>query len=530
MTDTPSPPEPIPPADESASLPRVAADEPFTAVIFGASGDLTRRKLIPGLYALYRDGFLPERFAVVGVARRDLDDAAFRAQMEEAIREHSRVEVTETSLHSFLERISYHLGHLDDAEAYRALATRLGEATAYPANRLFFLAVKPELMDPVVQGLASGGLLHPMRDARWSRVVVEKPFGRDLRSAIALNRRLLARLDESQVYRIDHYLGKETVQNMLSFRFANTIFEPLFNHHFVDHVQITVAETVGMEGGRGGYFDASGVVRDMIQNHLLQLLCLVGMEPPSELTARSIHDQKVQLLRSVIPFTPERIARDAVRGQYLAGELGGEPVPGYREEDRVDPGSTTPAYCAARFEIGNWRWSGVPFYLRTGKRLRRRVSEIAVQFKTPPLQLFQTVECDGDVCDLTRAQPNTLVFRLQPDEGISLQVSAKRPAMQVMVENVRLHFSYADTWHKDLPEAYERLLLDVMRGDATLFARSDEVEAMWAVVDPILHAWEGEREAYPLATYQPGSWGPAEADELLTRDGRAWRRPGEGKS
>ncbi|MCP5489173.1 MAG: glucose-6-phosphate dehydrogenase [Verrucomicrobia bacterium] len=515
------------PAPEARTpLPRVSAEAPFTAVIFGASGDLTRRKLVPGLYALYRDGFLPDRFTIVGVARRELDDQAFRNQMAEAIREHSRIEVTEDTLATFLGRIRYHVSHLDEPESYRALNEKLNDTSVYPANRLFFLAVKPELMSPVVQGLETGSLLYPIRDARWSRVVVEKPFGRDLASAVALNRRLLARLDESQVYRIDHYLGKETVQNMLSFRFANTIFEPLFNQHFVDHVQITVSETVGMESGRGGYFDDSGVVRDMVQNHLLQLLCLVGMEPPSELTARSIHDQKVQLLRSVVPFTPDRIVRDAVRGQYQSGLLDGEPVPGYREEDRVDPDSDTAAYCALRMEIGNWRWSGVPFYLRTGKRLARRVSEIAVQFKTPPLQLFQTVECDGDVCDLTRAKPNVLVFRLQPDEGISLQVSAKRPAMQLMVENVRMHFGYQDTWHKSLPEAYERLLLDVMRGDATLFTRSDEVEAMWSIVDPILHAWEGHRKAYPIAGYAPGSWGPAEADALLQRDGRAWRNPG----
>ncbi len=505
-------------------LPAVRANDPFTAVIFGASGDLTRRKLIPGLYAMFVEGLLPDSFAVVGFARRPYDDASFRDRMADAIRSHSRFDVETEALEAFLERVTYHRGHLDDEAAYRDLAQRVADAGAYPPNRLFFLAVKPELFDDVVRGLEAASLLYAPGADTWSRLVVEKPFGWDLESARALNRLLLARLDESQVYRIDHYLGKETVQNILSFRFANAIFEPLFNNRYVDHVQITVAETVGMESGRGAYYDASGAVRDMLQNHMLQLLCLVGMEPPSELTARSIHDQKIQLLRSITPFTSDRIRRDTVRGQYTAGEVGGEAVPGYREEERVAADSTTAAYCAARFEVGNWRWSGVPFYLRTGKRLQSRVSEIAIQFKAPPLQLFQTVECEGDVCDLTHAKPNTLVFRIQPDEGITLQVSAKRPAMQVVVENVRMHFSYQDTWQKTLPEAYERLLLDVMRGDATLFSRSDEVEAMWGVVDPILAAWEGGADP-SVATYPPGSWGPREADELLARDGRAWRNP-----
>jgi len=354
-------------------------------------------------------------------------------------------------------------------------------------------------------------------------MVIEKPFGRDIESARQLNQDVLAYLDEAQIYRIDHYLGKETVQNILGFRLANSIFEPVFNHHHVDHIQITAGETVGMESGRGAYYDAAGALRDMVQNHLLQLLCLVTMDPPSNLTADAIRNAKVELLRSLVPPAAHEIRDSIIRGQYLAGEIDGRPVPAFVNEDRVAGSSRTESYCALRLRIENWRWAGVPVYLRTGKRLAKRLTEIAVQFKKPPLQLFRTVECEGDVCDLTLSRPNVLVFRIQPDEGISLQFSAKRPAMQFAVESVAMDFSYAKTWKMSLPEAYERLLLDVMRGDSTLFTRSDQVEAAWQVVDPVLQAWQSQSGA-PLHRYRPGSWGPDASDELLTREGRSWRK------
>jgi glucose-6-phosphate 1-dehydrogenase len=351
--------------------------------------------------------------------------------------------------------------------------------------------------------------------------VIEKPFGRDLESARNLNRDVLAHLDESQIYRIDHYLGKETVQNILGFRLANLIFEPVFNWHHVDHIQITAGETVGMESGRGAYYDSAGALRDMVQNHLLQLLCLVAMEPPGNLTADAIRSAKVQLLNSLVPPAPQEIGSKTIRAQYIAGLENGQRIPAYVEEDRVARDSRTESYCALRLGIENWRWAGVPVYLRTGKRLRKRLTEIVIQFKQPPLQLFQTVECEGDYCDLTLSRPNVLGFRIQPDEGISLQFAAKRPSMQFVVESVAMNFSYQQTWKHSLPEAYERLLLDVMRGDSSLFTRSDQVEAAWRVMAPILAAWQSQPDI-PIHTYMPGSWGPAAADDLIRQEGRFW--------
>lgn len=506
-------------------LPLVYVEEPVTITIFGASGDLTLRKLMPALYALYAQGLFHERFAIIGFARRSLDDPGFRRSMEEAITSFSRLAPDPAKLKEFLDRLCYHQGNLDNPDDFKALGERFRDAEKYPSNRVFYLAITPEHFLPTIENLSRAGLIYSARSAPWSRVVIEKPFGRSLESARDLNRSVLAHLDESQIYRIDHYLGKETVQNILGFRLANSIFEPVFNRHHVDHIQITAAETVGMESGRGAYYDATGALRDMVQNHLLQLLCLVAMEPPANLTADAIRDAKVQLLRALAAPAAHEVESCTVRAQYLAGEENGKPAAAYLDEDRVARGSKTETYCALRLGIENWRWAGVPVYLRTGKRLKRRITEIVIQFKQPPLQLFRTVECVGDVCDLTLSHANTLIFRIQPDEGISLQFSAKRPAMQFVVESVAMDFSYQQTWNRSLPEAYERLLLDVMRGDSSLFTRSDQVEAAWQVMDPILSAWQA-RPDIPIHTYTSGSWGPEAAAGFISRDGRSWRDSG----
>ena len=498
---------------------------PFTLTIFGATGDLTRRKLMPALYALFSAGRLPDAFAVVGFARRDYDDASFRDWIGAAIREFAPDPPEAESLARFLRSVHYHRADFEsDPEALEAFRARCAREAGWPANRFFYLAVKPDMFGPLVEGLAAAGLVRPPSAEAWSRVVIEKPFGHDLASARALNRRCLDRLDESQIYRIDHYLGKETVQNILSFRFANAIFEPLFNSRLVHHVQITAAETVGMENARGAYYDAAGAVRDMLQNHLLQLLCLAAMEPPAQMTADAIRNEKVKVLQSIVPPSPGCIETAAVRGQYAAGRVGDADVPGFREEARVRPDSKTPTYVALRLAVENWRWAGVPFYLRTGKRMAARATEIVFQFRTPPLQLFETVACVGDVCDLTRAKPNRLIFRIQPREGISLRFSAKRPGAAIQVEDVDMNFGYAETWRRALPEAYERLLLDVLRGDSTLFTRSDEVEAAWRIVQPLLDAWE-RHDIGALYPYPAGSWGPTQADCVFEHYDADWHVP-----
>ncbi len=509
-------------------LPLVSVDQPVTIVIFGASGDLTQRKLLPALYALYSQRLLRDRLSVIGIARRNYTTEFFRDQMRDAIRAHSRAAIDEADLDRFVSRIFYQRGDVDDAASFRSLQNRIADVAEYPANHIFYLAVAPEHFSPIIAGLHEADLIHEPRSPAWSRIVIEKPFGRDLESARALNREVLAHLDESQIYRIDHYLGKETVQNILGFRFANAIFEPLFNNNLVDHIQITAAETLGVERGRGAYYDSSGALRDMVQNHLLQLLCLVGMEPPADLKADSIHREKTRLLGSIIPPSADAVAQQTIRGQYRSGrDEKGEIIPAYVQEEHIAANSSTETYCALQLSIENWRWAGVPVFLRTGKRLKRRGTEIAIQFKKPPLQLFRAVECDGDVCDLTLSHPNVLVFRIQPDEGIAFQFSAKRPAMQFVVESVAMDFSYRETWKMPLSEAYERLLLDVMRGDATLFTRSDEVEAAWRIVDPILQAWKSA-PGIPLAYYDPGSWGPEAADTWLRKPDRQWINPDVG--
>lgn len=497
-------------------------DDSFTLTIFGASGDLTKRKLMPALFAMYANGLLPDKFRIVGFARRDWSNDHFRDLMREAVTSFSRIPTPDDTVRAFLEHVDYFRADMQEGHAvFDALRDVIEEAGDVSANRMFYLSVKPDLVETAVDGLASAGLIRDPADTSWSRVVIEKPFGRDLHSARELNRSIRRHLAENQIYRIDHYLGKETVQNILSFRFANTIFEPIFNNHYVDHIQITAAETEGMRHGRGAYYDASGALRDMVQNHLLQLLCLVTMEPPSSMTADALHNEKIKVLQSIAP--PSCIESHTLRAQYTAGEMDGEACPGYVEEERIPEDSFTETFAALRLHVENWRWAGVPMYLRTGKRMARRVTEIVLQFKQPPLTLFQTVECVGDVCDLTRSKPNQLIFRIQPDEGIAYRFSAKRPVMQMHVENVNMDFSYARTWQRDLPEAYERLLLDVMRGDSTLFNRSDATEAAWRVVEPVLRAWS-RRDGAPLYAYPAGSWGPDQADCIFEHYDAAWRR------
>jgi glucose-6-phosphate 1-dehydrogenase len=498
----------------SATPPAPRVADPITLTIFGATGDLTHRKLMPALFAMYCEGYMPEQFAILGFARRDYDDDSFRLWIAESIREHNRLQTDEKKLERFCSHLFYHRGDLQDQEAFVAFRARLRNTDTFPCNHLFYLSVAPGFFESVIESLATGGLIQPPRCASWSRVVIEKPFGKDLASARLLNEVVRTRLDESQIFRIDHYLGKETVQNILSFRFANAIFEPLFRSEHIDHIEITASETVGMEKGRGGYYDATGCLRDMVQNHLLQLLCLVAMEPPANLTADAIRNEKVKVLQSIVPLNSASLASSVVRGQYTAGTLDGEPVPGYREEERVAADSMTESFVGLRLQIANWRWSGVPIYLRTGKRMAVRRTEIRVHFKIPPLELFQTVACVGDVCDLTHTQANVLVFRIQPNEGISLQFAAKRPTLQLQVESVAMDFDYSETWERSLPGAYERLLLDAMRGDSTLFTRSDEVETAWGILEPILKGWSGTDEI-AMHHYQAGSWGPAKASSLI---------------
>ena len=516
------------PTPESRSLPGVKTPEPFTLVIFGASGDLARRKLLPALYGLWQGHFLPADFAIVGVARKERSETSFRDEIGAAIAEfRTEAAATPESRAGFLKNVYYQPGDLTTADGLRKLARRIPALEVerkLPGNRLIYLAIDPLYFGSAVENLAGVGLIHREVERPWARVVIEKPFGHDLASAVELDRRMLRYLRPDQVYRIDHYLGKETVQNLLAFRFGNAIFEPLFHRQFVDHVQITVAETVGMEGRRGAYYEHAGALRDVVQNHLLQLVALVAMDPPATLKAGDVSDAKLKVLRTLVPPCGADVARYVVRGQYAAGTMNGQPIRAYRDEEAVARDSATETFVALRTEVETWRWAGVPFLLRTGKRLPRRVTEIAVQFKLPPLRLFDTVECEGDFCDLTEAKPTVLAFRIQPDEGISLSFSAKRPGMQLDLEPVRFDFDYGRSFHQPLPEAYERLLLDALRGDATLFMRSDELEAAWDFVMPILAAWrEGPAPEFP--NYAAGSWGPREADRLAEGFPGGWRQP-----
>jgi glucose-6-phosphate 1-dehydrogenase len=512
------------PLREGLRLERMA--EPCTMVICGATGDLTERKLGPALYNTLLGGFLPPEFTVVGFARRELSDEEFREQLRDGINRHSRNRpVKEEIWESFARGIEYHPGDFDDPEVYEALAKRLDRIDrdrGTAGNRLFYLAVPPSLCPEIVTHLARAGLAANGEGRTggnrrgWTRVIVEKPFGHDLASAKALNRAFAAVFEENQVYRIDHYLGKETVQNLSVFRFGNGLFEPIWNRRYIDSVQITVAETVGVEG-RGEFYDQTGALRDIIQNHGLQLLAMFAMEPPVEFGSEDLRDEKLKVLRAVKPMAPDDVGANTVRGQYVSGWVEGERIGSYRDEPEVAPDSHTETYAALKMSIDSWRWAGVPFYLRTGKVMPSRVTEIAVQFRRAPLALFQRA-------GVPQVEPNVLAIRVQPDEGILLRFGAKVPGQGLQIRTVNMDFRYGSSFAVDSPDAYETLLLDAMVGDASLFTRSDEVERAWAILDPIHQAWK-DGIGGPLHFYGAGEWGPPAADELLERDGRGWRRP-----
>ena len=492
-----------------------AMPEPCTLVIFGATGDLTHRKLIPALYNLAADGALPPAMSVVGFARRDKSDEIFRAELEEAALKYSRQTINEELWQSFAASISYHRSGFDDLAGYESLAARLADmdaARGTRGNRLFYLAAAPDQFEVILGNLRKSGL-NKAGSGGWARVIVEKPFGTDLPSARHLNDLVEGAFPEADTYRIDHYLGKETAQNIMVLRFANALFEAMWNARYIDHVQITASEPLGVEG-RAGYYDKSGALRDMVQNHLLQLLCLTAMEPPTGLDADAIRDEKVKVLRSLRPIEGAEVSEHVIRGQYGAGAINGKRVAAYRDEANVNPESMTETFVALQINVDNWRWAGVPFFVRVGKRLPKGGTEIAVHFKSVPPVLFKAT---GEAVD-----DNVLVIRIQPDEGVSLRMSAKMPGSSLRIEPVKMDFHYGTSFGKATPEAYERLLLDAMSGDATLFARRDEVEEAWKFVDSIRAAWMATPE--DLAFYSSGSWGPAEAEELTKRHGTTWRR------
>jgi len=491
-------------------------------VIFGASGDLTKRKLIPALYNLALEKRLPERFAVVGYARSEMTHEIFRDKMREAVKEFSRTGLKDEAVwQAFANTLYYVRGGYEENDGFQSLKDFVDGfdrgSRVLPA-RVFYLATPPDLYGTITARIAAAGLApkEPDGDQPRARVVIEKPFGTDLQTARELNRRLHEVLDEKQIYRIDHYLGKETVQNIMVFRFANAVFEPIWNRRYVDHVQITAAETVGVEN-RGGYYEEAGVVRDMFQNHLLQLLCMTAMEPPVGLDADAVRDEKGKLLKSVRHVAPEEVAAAAVRGQYGPGKVDGEEVVGYRQEPGVAKNSPTVTYAAIRLFIDNWRWEGVPFYLRSGKCMAKRLTEVAIQFKRPPLLLFKSHAVE-------EVNPNVLVMRIQPDEGVSLTFEVKPPGHDMVISPLSLDFNYEEAFGNSPPEAYETLLEDCIEGDSTLFTRHDWVELAWSLMDPIIQVWNlSKPKNFP--NYEAGSWGPKEADEFMAREGRRWRRP-----
>jgi glucose-6-phosphate 1-dehydrogenase len=485
--------------------------DPCIVVIFGASGDLTKRKLLPALFHLKQQNLLPEDFSVVGVARRDLS-ATFGADMQDGILKGGGVDAGDSALKPFMEKVKYFATDFDNDEGFeklKAFLADLDKQYGTKGNRLFYLAVAPEYFADIAGRLAKHGMTQA-GEGNWVNVIIEKPFGTDLESAKKLNTEINAVLHESQIFRIDHYLGKETVQNILVFRFGNALFEPIWNRNFIDHIEITAAESIGIEG-RGPFYEKAGALRDVLQNHVMEVLSFVAMEPPDSFAADAVRTEKLKVWKAIEPIP----VTDTVRGQYAAGTVDGQSVIGYRQEERVDPNSSTETYAAMKVEIENWRWAGVPFYIRAGKRLNKRVTEVTVVFKQPPLHLFKGNDKGGKI------RPNVLQLRIQPDEGITLSFGAKIPGPTTNVKPVEMHFSYADAFGKSSANGYERLLLDAMLGDGTLFAEREGVETTWALMTPILEEW-AKNKPKDFPNYEAGTWGPECADELLRRDGRKW--------
>jgi glucose-6-phosphate 1-dehydrogenase len=500
----------------SSSIYGTTAD-PCTVILFGASGDLAKRKVIPAMYDLAQHDSLGERYTIVGFARTPMTDESFRTTIGEAAKTISEVgPIDPAKWKDFSSNLYYSAGEYGNPDSYTQLAKRLAELDAEKklgGNRLFYLSTPPEVYPDIVEQLGRAGLARPTNPNSWVRIIIEKPFGRDLASARELNKIVLNVFEEKQVYRIDHYLGKDTVQNLLVLRFGNGIFEPLWNRNYVDHVQITAAETLGVER-RGGFYETAGALRDMIQSHVLQLTSLVSVEPPASFDATAVRNEKIKILQSIRPYNLEMVAQSVVRGQYAPGSLDGKKLAGYRDEMGVNPKSRTETFVAMRVLIDNWRWAGVPIYLRTGKRLAKRTTEIMIQFRCAPHIVFR----DRDI------EPNRLVLNIQPDEGISVSFGAKRPGTEMSIGNVTMNFSYREGFGGTSRSAYATLVNDCLRGDATLFDRGDTVEAAWALVDPILDVWSAARTA-TVPMYAAGTWGPKESDQLLERDGRQWYNP-----
>jgi len=490
--------------------------QPGTIVILGATGDLTKRKLIPSLYNLFRQGLLSPDFKIVAFARRPKDDEIFRNDMKQALNTFVGDIGDDATLKRFLSSIHYHRGDFNEVEPHVELEhfiSSLEKERGIPANRLFYLSTPPSTYKTIIKNLGKAGLNDEKNG--WTRIIIEKPFGHDLQTAIDLSKTVSRVFHEDQVYRIDHYLGKETVQNILVFRFANGIFEPIWNRRYIDHVQITVSETLGVEG-RGNFYEETGITRDIVQNHALQLFTLFAMEPPAAFDSNAVRDEKVKVLKAVKELRSKDVDNMVVRGQYASGSLMGENLPGYKEEEGVSTDSTTETYVAANFFIDNWRWADVPFYIRAGKRLPKRITEIAIHFKNAPLQMFSER-------DRSQVGSNVLALRIQPDEGISLRFDSKVPGPSSMIRPVTMDFRYGTSFGEKPPDAYERLLLDALLGDSTLFTRSDENQMAWHLLEPIFERWR-EQGQVTLPQYQIGTWGPPESDTLLAKDGRIWRR------